>query len=31
MKVYEVDDTGDYIAIIRLMLAAVHLGSCGLQ
>lgn len=31
MKVYEVDDTGDYIALIRPMLAAVHFGSSGLQ
>lgn len=30
-KVYEVDDEGDYIALIRLLLAAVHPGSSGLQ
>lgn len=30
-KVYEVDDTGDYTALIRPMLAAVHPGSSGSQ
>lgn len=31
MKVYEVDDTGDDIALLRPVLAAVHFGSSGLQ